>query len=67
MMYVIKRTDQSGGFVTEPGSEKAYTQKLQGARVFPTREEAKRHLCLENECVVAVGDLIRGGEGEDHD
>lgn len=51
MAYVIKRTDQGGGYVAPPGSRKSYTPRLQSARVFSTREEAERNRCPGNEVV----------------
>lgn len=56
--YVIVRTD--GKFVTRPGSEQSYSDKLQHARPFETREAAERERCVENERVVSVRDLIMG-------
>ena len=44
-MYVLWRTDQGGGWVRPPGSEKAYTRVLQNARVYGTREEAEGDAC----------------------
>lgn len=58
-MYVLVRTDQGGGFVTKPGSRGSYTNKLQEARVYETREQASKDACPENERVVAVADLLR--------
>jgi hypothetical protein len=53
MMYVIKRTDQGGGWVSKPGSDKTYTKNLQNALVFRTAEQA-RVQCCENETVEAI-------------
>ena len=52
--YIIKRTDQGGGWVTNPGSKSSYTRSLQKARVYPTREEADADRCPENEVVESV-------------
>lgn len=53
-MYVIQK--DTGEFVTPPGSEHSYTRDLQKARIYPTRESAD--VCVENERVVAVEDLL---------
>ena len=39
-MYVIKRTDQGGGFVAKLGSADSYTRNLRRAWIFATREKA---------------------------
>ncbi len=52
MAYLIKRTDQGGGYVNQPGSKKSYTRSKDRARRFATREEAERHRCPGNEVVV---------------
>ena len=57
-MYVIKRTDQGGGWVTPAGSRSSYTHKLQHARVFASREEADRHRCPGNELIESVADAM---------
>jgi hypothetical protein len=54
MNYVIKRTDQGGGYVAPPGSAKSYTRNLAKARKFTTREEADKNRCVENEVVRSV-------------
>lgn len=50
-MYVIRRTDQGGGWVARPGSSGSYTKCLSRVRVFASREEAERNRCPENEVV----------------
>lgn len=52
--YVIRRTDQGGGYVAPAGSPSSYVQALQYARVFPTREAAERECCPGNELVVSI-------------
>lgn len=56
-MFLLKRTDQDRGYVAPAGSDKAYTKNIFSARVFPTREEAERHRCVENEIIVDAGTL----------
>ena len=46
--YVIRRMDQNGGYVTEPGSAKSFAKTKRGARRFPSYEAAKAE-CCENE------------------
>lgn len=58
-MFVIKRTDQGGGYVAAPGSRGSYTSKLQNARTFSTREAADRERCPGNEIIVPVSDELR--------
>lgn len=58
MSYVIKRLDQGGGYVTPPGSQRSYTQKLQDARKYATREDAERECCA-NEKVSKLEDELR--------
>lgn len=53
MQYVIRRTDQSGGYVAQPGSQSSYTQKLEHARRFETKEAADRE-CCENEITLSL-------------
>jgi hypothetical protein len=57
-MYVIVRAD--GKFVTRPGYNTSYTAKLQEARTFPTKEEAERERCVENEYVRSVASIMLG-------
>ena len=59
-MYVIRRTDQGGGYVAPPGSHSSYTKKLERARIFPTKEAADAECCPENEVAVPVAHLLRG-------
>jgi hypothetical protein len=60
MAYVIRRTDQGGGWVTRPGSAGSYTWKLQSARTWPTREAADKQRCPGNEVVESVEDAMGG-------
>jgi hypothetical protein len=56
--FLIERTDQGGGFVTPPGSDKSYTPFPHLARVFPTREAAEADRCVGNERVVRLADAM---------
>ena len=51
MKYVIRRTDQGGGWVTKSGSKRSYTNEVQHARVYDTIELAKAELCVDNEVI----------------
>lgn len=57
MKYVLQRTDQGGGYVTKPGSEKSYSPRLQDARLFDSREAAKADSC-ENERVLSLEQAV---------
>jgi hypothetical protein len=59
-MYVIKRTDQGGGYVARPGSKHSYTRTLESARKFNTRTEADSDRCKGNEIVINVDHLLSG-------
>jgi len=60
-MYVIRRTDQGGGYVARsPVQGASYTPRLQDARVFSSREAAEVERCLGNEVVVSVDEIMRG-------
>ena len=51
MYYVLRRTNQGGGWVSKMGSLYSYTHALQRARLFYTKEEAERQRCKGNEVV----------------
>lgn len=57
MAYVLRRDD--GWFVAPSGSSGSYTNRLQYARVFQTREEAEKERCPENERVMSVEEAMR--------
>ena len=57
-MYVIRRTDQGGGYVAKPGSRSSYTKSLARAEKFPDRETAEGHSCPENERAVNLEHLL---------
>ncbi len=56
--YIIERLDQGCGFVALPGSKHSYTQNPLKARKFDTIEKARRELCVENEVVVNLWELV---------
>jgi hypothetical protein len=56
MIYVIVRDD--GKFVTPAGSEKSYSDKLQDAQGYASREAADRDCCPENNRVVSITEII---------
>ena len=47
--YVLRRTDQGGGYVAKAGGSESYTQELAHIRKFKTLEEASENRCVENE------------------
>lgn len=53
-MFVLKRM-QDGKYVTPSGSEQSYTDRLQNAKLFLSREQASRDRC-GNESIVDVRD-----------
>ncbi len=57
-MFVIKRTDQGGGYVAPAGSKHSYVRNLQHARAWPTREAAEAERCPGNEVIVAVDEEL---------
>ena len=59
MPYLIKRTDQGGGYVSRPGSLHSYTQKLEHARVYKTREQALADRCPGGgEIIICTDDIF---------
>lgn len=54
--YVLRRTDQGGGYVAPAGSKKSYTPMREKARRFPTKEAAEADRCEENEVIEPVDD-----------
>lgn len=55
-MFVIVRTD--GKYVAVPGMESSYTDRLELAQRFSTRQQAERNRCIENETVVHLDNLL---------
>jgi len=56
--YVL-RHNETGKYVATPGSNWAYTAKLENARTFATREEAERDRCVECESIIPLSELLR--------
>ena len=52
--YIIKRTDQGGGYVNKPGSKRSYTKSKASARRFESYEAAKAACCPGNEVPVLL-------------
>lgn len=50
-MYLLRRTNQSGGYVAKDGHKSSYVKDLQNARKFKTIEEAEKERCVENEVI----------------
>jgi len=59
--YVIKRTDQGGGYLGhDPGNTgETWVRDLSKARRFPTEEAADEERCPQNEVVVPVESLLK--------
>jgi len=55
MICVIKKGNL---YVSRPGSEQSYTWRLEEARFYPTRQEAEKDLCPENEMVVPLNTIL---------
>lgn len=58
MIYVIKRTDQGGGWLAMRGSRASYTRYLHRARVFHSRDEALGERCPDNEIVQSIEEAM---------
>ncbi len=57
-MYLIKRTDQGGGYVSVPGSKRSYTHCIEKAQVFLSKSVAENQRCKDNEIVVELEPLL---------
>lgn len=57
-MYLIKRTDQEGGYATPPGSKNSYTYYIEKAQIFLSRDVADSQRCKDNEIVVDLEPLL---------
>lgn len=54
MAFIIRRTDQGGGYVAPQGSAKSFTHSRQRARQYPSREAAEADRCPGNEIIEEV-------------
>ena len=56
-MWVLKRTDQGGGYVADIRKSfgGSYTRSLDRARLYPTKEAAEADRCPGNEVAVDIG------------
>lgn len=52
MSYIIKRTDQGGGYVAREGSASSYVKSPSLARRFPSYREADANRCPGNEVIL---------------
>jgi len=52
-MYVIKNTE-TGKYVAKSGLKNSYTKKLDGIRLYPTKESAEADRCPENEIIIDI-------------
>lgn len=61
MAYVIKRTNQGGGYLANPShnSGAVWTRNLQRARRFIDYESAKEECCPGNEIPVSIDGLLQ--------
>ena len=60
-MYLLRRTDQGGGYVSESGSKSSYTHSVERARKFRTIEDAENNRCVENEIIINRYTMKREG------
>lgn len=56
-MFVIQH-NKTGRYVADNNSIRSYTQRLEQARVFRSKEDAEKERCVENETLVRVFDLF---------
>jgi hypothetical protein len=52
MSYILRRTNDRGGYVAPAGSARSYVRNIAFARVFITREEAEAERCVKNEIII---------------
>jgi hypothetical protein len=57
-MFVLRRTDQGGGYVAKAGNSGSYTNEVKRMKKYPTEEAAKADACPENEMPVPLSHLI---------
>ncbi len=57
-MFVLKRTDQGGGYVSKDGHKFSYTPILQNAKKFKSIENANKERCIENEIILDLERIL---------
>ena len=59
-MYVLKRTDQGGGYVAKDGYKSSYVslRGIQRIKKFATILEAEKERCVDNEIILDLDPLI---------
>ena len=57
-MYLLRRTDQGGGYVSKEGHKTSYVSDLSNARKFRTTQEARQHQCINNEVIEDLERLL---------
>lgn len=55
-MYILQNNDNNK-YVAHSGSEHSYTNRLEQARVFKTKESAQKHAC-GNETILHITDVL---------
>ena len=60
MTYILKRTDQGGGYVAPSGSKNSYTRDPLKAKRYDSKKQAIADSCIENEVPVNLNHLING-------
>ena len=55
-MFILKRTDQKGGYVSPAGSKNSYVMNHLLARRYRTLSEAEADMCPLNEIVVDLNE-----------
>ena len=57
-MYIIRRTDQGGGWMAPPGSLHSYTGDPLKAQRFASYDAAKAYCCPDNEVAENLSEMI---------
>lgn len=48
----------NGRYVARSGSQSSYTNKLENAKIYKSREDADSDRCVENESIVNVSNIL---------
>ena len=59
-LWLLKRTDQGGGYVAVDGHPHSYTGDVCYARLFRTRESAEKSMCKGNETPIKLESVLHG-------